>query len=291
MSPGLARRLAGSDDLPDAPGVEAGPPGQPPPGAAGRSSAVQSGTGAMRLVGDQEALEDKGEEVGPTALPSSPSSSFTSVPRCAVLPAQNRVAVGDVEGSAAAAAPQGPTPAPVDPPCASSASSAPRKQEGDALEAGEVSKQPLAASASPASSSAGPAPMGLLLPQTRAADSSIGGDEKRSRVVVPSGAAPSAARPSPLTAAVEWMQGTFGGDWKGRFHRTHRLSLARPLVYCRRCGHHCETRQHLAKLRSPCEEPPKGSVYWSRLGKINRGLHPTSGARLQTSIPLPPGTG
>jgi len=35
--------------------------------------------------------------------------------------------------------------------------------------------------------------------------------------------------------AQERMAETFGENWRGRFHRTHRLSLAAPLTDCRRC--------------------------------------------------------
>ena len=101
------------------------------------------------------------------------------------------------------------------------------------------------------------------------------------------------AIPSPMAAAVATMEARFGAEWKGDFHRLHHLSLADPLVYCRRCGHHCETRQHLIGLRSRCGgAPPKGSVYHSRLEKIAKGQHPTrKGRALAKAVPLPPGTG
>ena len=94
-----------------------------------------------------------------------------------------------------------------------------------------------------------------------------------------------------IAAATEWMQSVFGADWATKFHRSHWLSLAKPLVFCRLCGHHCETTQHLVALRKPCGGvPPTGDVYHSRKEKIERGRHPTKKDKtLERAIPLPPG--
>jgi len=107
--------------------------------------------------------------------------------------------------------------------------------------------------------------------------------EKARRVMVQ-------APETPLAAAQRWMVGSFGEGWRDCFHASHRLSLAAPLVYCRRCGHHCEEARHLISLRARCEEPPRGSVYFSRLRSIEAGKHPTKKEkRLLAAVPLPPG--
>ena len=116
------------------------------------------------------------------------------------------------------------------------------------------------------------------------------GLHKRRRVEIPARAVQQAA--SPLLLAQGWMSTRFGTDWRERFHQSHRLSLAQPLVFCRRCGHHCADRQHLAKLRDLCGgDPATGSVYFSRLRSIGQGKHPTKkGEELRDPVPLPPGT-
>ena len=118
--------------------------------------------------------------------------------------------------------------------------------------------------------------------QSRPGPSEPVGDDKRRRVEAGAGDV------SPIGRALEWMVARFGEDWRSKFHRTHRLSLAQPLVYCRRCARHCETLQHLVALRRECLEA-KG-CYPSRLEAIERGRHPLSGAALGRSVPLPLGT-
>ena len=113
--------------------------------------------------------------------------------------------------------------------------------------------------------------------------------------------APFAARPSgltqgrddPLAGAIETMSCVFGMAWRERFHRSHQLSLAAPLVYCRVCGHYCGTSQHLTELGSMCSGPPnpamRGNV--ERLRRLSSGWSPrTGGPRLERAVPLPAGT-
>ena len=110
-----------------------------------------------------------------------------------------------------------------------------------------------------------------------------GGEPKRRRVEEP--------HISHSAAAQEWMCSTFGAEWRARLHRTHRLSLAKPLVFCRRRGYHCEGPRHLAKLRELCREPKQGSVQVTRLKRILRGEDPLKGSRrLAAAVPLPFGT-
>ena len=140
-------------------------------------------------------------------------------------------------------------------------------------------------------SSSGTDPSGVSHP-SRAIDTgggheppvSPGGENKRRRVEV--------ARVTPVAAAQEWMCATFGGEWREKFHRSHRLSLAKPLVYCRLCGHHCESPQHLVKLRNQCDgEPKQGSMLATRLKRIMKGEFPGKGSRrLEAPVPLPFGT-
>ena len=96
----------------------------------------------------------------------------------------------------------------------------------------------------------------------------------------------------PLTRATAWMATQFGDDWRRSFHWTHRLSLAKPLVYCRRCVRHTESVQHLVGLARECTgDAPVASCYPSRRVKIERGLHPTARPEreLEGPVPLPPG--
>ena len=98
--------------------------------------------------------------------------------------------------------------------------------------------------------------------------------------------------PGPIPLAVEWMRSKFGAAWRERFHVSHRLSLARPLVFCRRCGRHCQDVQHLAALGRQCTgEPSTGSTYLARLRYIQQGKHPTTRQmELSPPVPLPPGS-
>ena len=92
-----------------------------------------------------------------------------------------------------------------------------------------------------------------------------------------------------LELAQERMVGTFGQQWRTMIHHTHRLSLADPLLYCRICGHHCESRQHLVGLKKPCDGTATGS-YPARLRRIEGGSHPLRGHALGRAVPLPPGS-
>ena len=104
------------------------------------------------------------------------------------------------------------------------------------------------------------------------------GDAKRRRTEGASG---------PAEAAAEWMSSVFGSEWRGKFHTSHRLSLARPLVYCKCCGYHTESSQHLVKLRDPCQgEPLDGSALCYRRRAILKGKHPTKGKELAPPVPL-----
>ena len=100
-------------------------------------------------------------------------------------------------------------------------------------------------------------------------------------------------RDDPLVHAIERMSGVFGACWRERFHHSHQLSLAAPLVYCRVCGHHCGSSQHLVELGSKCSGPPdpalRGNV--GRLRRLSSGWSPqTGGPRLERAVPLPAGT-
>ena len=91
---------------------------------------------------------------------------------------------------------------------------------------------------------------------------------------------------SPLVRAQQHMVRQFGDRWKGIFHQSHRLSLAAPLVFCRRCGHHGASAQHVVKLKLEClasEDSLK------RLKSISQGRHPTNGSRIAEAVPLPLG--
>ena len=132
--------------------------------------------------------------------------------------------------------------------------------------------------------SAHPAPAGAVA-TLRPADESLEGENKRRRL--------EARRDviSNTAAAVDWMGVTFGENWRELFDSTHRLSLARPLAFCRRCGAHCDTPQHVVKLGKGCDgEPRPGSNFFYRLRKIMEGKHPTSGQALAGAVPLPFGT-
>jgi len=90
-----------------------------------------------------------------------------------------------------------------------------------------------------------------------------------------------------MDVAIAWMRERFGAEWRERFHCTHHLALARPLVFCKICGLHCESVQHLVGLGRRCKGEPKDQ---SRKRKIMRDAkHPVSGARLQSQEPLPLG--
>jgi len=105
------------------------------------------------------------------------------------------------------------------------------------------------------------------------------------------GAAQSGPAVDSQLLAVEEAACVFGQQWRERFHRSHRLMYAAPLLYCRVCGHHCETGQHIAKLGEVCDGPPgTGSVYHSRLRSIAAGRHPTGGHALNRAFPLPCGS-
>ena len=100
-------------------------------------------------------------------------------------------------------------------------------------------------------------------------------------------------RDDPLVHAIERMSGVFGACWRERFHHSHQLSLAAPLVYCRVCGHHCGSSQHLVELGSKCSGPPDPSLRGNveRLRRISSGWSPlTGGPRLERAVPLPAGT-
>jgi len=90
-----------------------------------------------------------------------------------------------------------------------------------------------------------------------------------------------------IDVAVAWVKERFGAEWRGRFHCSHHLALARPLVFCTTCGLHCESVQHLVGLARRCKGEPKDP---SRRRKIMRDAkHPVSGARLGSQEPLPLG--
>ena len=73
----------------------------------------------------------------------------------------------------------------------------------------------------------------------------------------------------------------FGAAWRQRFHRSHRLTWAGGLVFCRVCGRYCDAPQHIVGLAKPCGGPPgRASVYNSRLTRAASGRHPLTGQRL-----------
>jgi len=87
------------------------------------------------------------------------------------------------------------------------------------------------------------------------------------------------------------MASVFGDSWSENFHYSHKLLLSAPLVFCKVCGHYCESGQHLLALRQQCTGPPStGSVYIDRLRNIWGGTHPTGGHRLGRATPLPAGS-
>ena len=92
--------------------------------------------------------------------------------------------------------------------------------------------------------------------------------------------------------ALSFMVQVFGEAWASRFHMRYRLSLAEPLVFCRVCGRHADSIQHLVGLAAECKgEPPVGSTYKARLKRIRDGRHPTNDTkRLMGAVPLPFGT-
>ena len=111
---------------------------------------------------------------------------------------------------------------------------------------------------------------------------SVEAESKRRRLERPQGSIPL------IDVGSTWMREHFGVEWRGRFHLSHRLALARPLVFCKICGLHCESVQHLVGLGRRCKGEPKDP---SRKRKIMRdGKHPVSGARLEGLVPLPLGT-
>ena len=113
-----------------------------------------------------------------------------------------------------------------------------------------------------------------------------GGSEKRRRVVAVASGTASAAE-----VAADAMCCSFGYNWRSRFHASHRLSYAHPLVFCTACGHHCDTPQHLTELGRACTGvPARGSVYISRLEAIRRGRHPITREELAPPAPLVAGT-
>ena len=62
------------------------------------------------------------------------------------------------------------------------------------------------------------------------------------------------------------------------FDDTHRLAIADPLVFCKRCG--CYASERGRKLKSPCKGPPRGGTAAKRLDLLGGGWHPMSNARL-----------
>ena len=45
---------------------------------------------------------------------------------------------------------------------------------------------------------------------------------------------------------------TFGAHWRNKVHRTHNLSLAEPVLYCRCCGRNSGAGGTLRGLRERC---------------------------------------
>ena len=80
----------------------------------------------------------------------------------------------------------------------------------------------------------------------------------------------------------------YGTEWATKFHSSHDLMVARPLVYCCKCGRWAGG-EHILRLAAPCTGPltskdPGG--YRARMRDIERGVHPLTGALLD-SLPLP----
>ena len=98
-------------------------------------------------------------------------------------------------------------------------------------------------------------------------------------------AAPS-ARVSPRDEAYTEVKAVFGNSFEEEVHRSHVLSFAAPLLYCRRCGAHCATPQYLVGLKKRCE--PTDLRTKAVLSKLDKGLHPTTRTSLAQAVPLHP---
>jgi hypothetical protein len=98
-------------------------------------------------------------------------------------------------------------------------------------------------------------------------------------------AAPS-VRVSPRDAAYTEVRAVFGNSFEEEVHRSHALSFAEPLLYCRRCGAHCSTPQYMVGLKQRCE--PTDHRTKAVLSKLDNGLHPTTRASLAQAVPLHP---
>ena len=104
------------------------------------------------------------------------------------------------------------------------------------------------------------------------------------------GKRPRDARADAVATLPHWLCGRFGADWATRFHASHTLMVAAPLVYCAQCGR-WSTGHAVLKLAAPCPGPlgkgKKDHGYKSRLRAMDAGLDPLSGLPLgSTPVPL-----
>ena len=81
----------------------------------------------------------------------------------------------------------------------------------------------------------------------------------------------SSAPPAPAEATA--LMGTrYGPCWRQKVHGSHRLSLAEPINFCRRCGAYCASYGGLRGLRAQCpgDADPTGPAGW-RVRKLAAG--------------------
>ena len=92
------------------------------------------------------------------------------------------------------------------------------------------------------------------------------------------------------TAALPlWMRYQYGAGWGSRFHRSHRLMVAVPIVYCADCGRWSYDGNVFAlgkMCRGRLDESVHDHGYKKRMRLLDRGIHPTMGHALEMA-PLP----
>ena len=98
---------------------------------------------------------------------------------------------------------------------------------------------------------------------------------------------PLVVRANPLAKALAEAHVLLGKKWRSQVHASHALSLAKPLVYCRKCGAYAGSVARMRVLRGLCPAKPALEI---RLRNLMGGLHPeVAGKRLERAMPLPPG--
>ena len=84
---------------------------------------------------------------------------------------------------------------------------------------------------------------------------------------------------------------TFGAHWRNKVHRTHNLSLAEPVVFCRCCGRSSGSAGTLRGLQERCPEDAKDdATRRKRARRASNARHPRAPSQLlREPVPIDPG--